>query len=32
MIAALKQAVIEHGLPADRMYYDSFEHANASTS
>ena len=32
MIAALKRAVTEHGLPADRMYYDSFEHAHASSS
>jgi CDP-4-dehydro-6-deoxyglucose reductase len=32
MIAALKQAVKAHGLPDDRLYYDSFEHAHASGS
>jgi CDP-4-dehydro-6-deoxyglucose reductase len=30
MIEALKKAVIAHGLPNDRLYYDSFEHAHAS--
>ena len=30
MIAAFKQAVTAHGLPADRLYYDSFEHAHAA--
>lgn len=30
MIAALKQAVTAHGLPADRLYYDSFEHAHVA--
>ena len=30
MIEALKKAVIAHGLPHDRLYYDSFEHAHAS--
>ena len=29
MIEALKKAVILHGLPSDRLYYDSFEHAHA---
>jgi len=28
MIEALKQAVKAHGLPPDRLYYDSFEHAH----
>ena len=32
MIEALKKAVIAHGLPNDRLYYDSFEHAHASGS
>ena len=32
MIEALKKAVIAHGLPSDRLYYDSFEHAHASGS
>jgi len=32
MIEALKKAVIAHGLPNDRLYYDSFEHAHASAS
>ena len=32
MIEALKGAVKKHGLPADRLYYDSFEHAHASAS
>lgn len=32
MIEALKQAVKAHGLPDDRLYYDSFEHAHASAS
>jgi CDP-4-dehydro-6-deoxyglucose reductase len=32
MIAALKQAVADHGLPADRLYYDSFEHAHVSAT
>ncbi|MGA9033936.1 MAG: CDP-6-deoxy-delta-3,4-glucoseen reductase [Sulfuricaulis sp.] len=30
MIEALKKAVIAHGLPNDRLYYDSFEHAHTS--
>jgi len=30
MIEALKRTVMEHGLPPDRLYYDSFEHAHAS--
>lgn len=30
MIEALKRAVMAHGLPPDRLYYDSFEHAHAS--
>ncbi len=30
MIEALKKAVKAHGLPDDRLYYDSFEHAHAS--
>lgn len=30
MIEALKMAVKKHGLPGDRLYYDSFEHAHAS--
>jgi CDP-4-dehydro-6-deoxyglucose reductase len=29
MIEALKKAVKTHGLPSDRLYYDSFEHAHA---
>jgi CDP-4-dehydro-6-deoxyglucose reductase len=32
MIEALKKAVIAHGLPDDRLYYDSFEHAHAPGS
>ena len=32
MIQALKQAVKEHGLSDDRLYYDSFEHAHAAAS
>jgi CDP-4-dehydro-6-deoxyglucose reductase len=32
MIEALKKAVKTHGLPNDRLYYDSFEHAHASGS
>ncbi|MHB8743554.1 MAG: CDP-6-deoxy-delta-3,4-glucoseen reductase [Sulfuricaulis sp.] len=32
MIEALKKAVTARGLPDDRLYYDSFEHAHASTS
>ncbi len=32
MIEALKKAVKKHGLPNDRLYYDSFEHAHASAS
>ena len=32
MIEALKKAVKTHGLPDDRLYYDSFEHAHASAS
>jgi CDP-4-dehydro-6-deoxyglucose reductase len=28
MIESLKKAVIAHGLPGDRLYYDSFEHAH----
>jgi CDP-4-dehydro-6-deoxyglucose reductase len=32
MIEALKKAVTAHGLPNDRLYYDSFEHAHASAS
>jgi CDP-4-dehydro-6-deoxyglucose reductase len=30
MIDALKPMVIKHGLPEDRLYYDSFEFAHAS--
>ena len=30
MIEALKKAVKTHGLPSDRLYYDSFEHAHAT--
>ncbi len=30
MIEALKQAVKVHGLPGDRLYYDSFEHAHTA--
>jgi CDP-4-dehydro-6-deoxyglucose reductase len=32
MIEALKKAVKAHGLPGDRLYYDSFEHAHAPAS
>lgn len=32
MIDALKKAVTAHGLPDDRLYYDSFEHAHTSAS
>jgi CDP-4-dehydro-6-deoxyglucose reductase len=32
MIEALKKAVKAHGLPDDRLYYDSFEHAHATSS
>jgi CDP-4-dehydro-6-deoxyglucose reductase len=30
MIEAIKLAVKAHGLPADRLYYDSFEHAHSA--
>jgi hypothetical protein len=30
MIDALKAVVKKHGLPEDRLYYDSFEFAHAS--
>jgi len=30
MIEALKQAVKAHGLPGERLYYDSFEHAHTA--
>ncbi len=30
MIEALKKAVKAHGLPDDRLYYDSFEHAHTT--
>ncbi len=32
MIEALKQSVKIHGLPGDRLYYDSFEHAHKAAS